>query len=426
MSDCILDYVRDAPGPAARAYGAGGGCAGCAGAPELGGCAGRGAAEQAPGEALKMGGCAECGGEPRAPHAPEEGTYGGRRRKGADRADNVAALDAEALAALEGLTTSTEECAEDVERAPGAPCASRRVTRAVFAFASAVEAPAPAPAAPGSAALPTAPAATLPAAATPEAEAVRAAAAALGCASESCVLTSPVFRQFVVEKQILPPAALELELATRFKAKGPRNSLALLSNFNIDETLQRWARIFPEFFPCPFAMIDFDRSGEPFATIDLSEVLAGREPLDLGPGFGVVRRPASCFGCVVNTDSSSGPGKHWVAVFVDCRPPPGAPWTVEYFNSAGRPPGKPVCAWMERSRARLADYRARLPGAAGGEVVSVPVTDMDHQESQTECGLYAMFYIRRRLEGTPFSFFFRQRIPDKAMTAFRQHVFRLA
>src|SRR5208282_3841045 len=107
---------------------------------------------------------------------------------------------------------------------------------------------------------------------------------------------------------------------------------------------------FPEFYPCPFAMMDFDSTREAFATVDLADVLRGAEPADLGPGVGAVRRPASCFGCVVNTDNSTSPGKHWVAVFVDCRAPPGEPWTVEYFNSVGRPPPKPMAKWMERSR----------------------------------------------------------------------------
>lgn len=349
-------------------------------------------------------------------------SLGGRPPRG--RA--AAALGPDSKKALEGLTTTTEECAEDAVRTPGSPCATRRVVKAIVTFAGTNaggpgdDAP-PRPAGPGAPpALPTGP--------TPEAEAVRAAAVSLNCDSESCILVHPVFRQFVVEKKLVPEAVLDYELETRFKARGPRGSLALLSNYNIDETLRRWARVFPEFYPCPFAMMDFDRTREPFATIDLGDVLAGREPLDLGPGAGVVRRPAQCFGCVVNTDSSTGPGKHWVAVFVDCRPPPGAPWTVEYFNSAGNPPPKAMVRWMEKSRARLAEYRAGLPGGRGqpGDVAAVPVTDMDHQESQTECGLYALYYIRRRLEGTPFSFFFQQLVPDDAMTAFRAHVFRAA
>jgi hypothetical protein len=350
---------------------------------------------------------------------------GGRGR----RVDAIVAnLDEQSLQALDGLTTTTEECAEGADREPGSPCATRRVVKAVAAFAAAAHEETAGAGAGAGAGAPAEGPNVLPSAPTADAEAVRAAAAALGCDSESGVLTHPIFRQFVVEKRLIPEAAIDLELETRFKAQGPRDSTALLSNYNIDETLRRWARVFPEFYPCPFAMMDFDRTQEPFAVIDLVDVLEGREPLDLGPGIGVVRRPAACFGCVVNTDYSSGPGKHWVAVFVDCRPPPGAPWTVEYFNSAGRPPAKAMVGWMERSRARLAEYRAGLPACRGRvcEVASVPVTDLDHQESQTECGLYALYYIRRRLEGTPYSFFFQRLVPDDAMTAFRTHVFRAA
>jgi hypothetical protein len=293
----------------------------------------------------------------------------------------------------------------------------------VVAFAETLP---PAAAAPPAAAPPAAaPPALLPSDATPEAAAVRAAAAALQCSSESCVISHPSLASFIVETG---GAAGELkrELAVSFKAPGPRDSLALLSNYNIDETLQRWGRVFPEFFPCPFAMMDFDTNGDLFGSADFPAILEGRAPVNLGAEVGAVRRPCSCFGCVVNTDVSTGEGKHWVAVFVDCRPPPGEPWSVEYFNSTGRPPPAAMTRWMERTRSALTEYRMTLPGArtAVCDVTAEAVSDMDHQESQTECGLYAMFFIRRRLEGTPASFFESQLIPDEAMTAFRSHVFR--
>ena len=349
---------------------------------------------------------------------------GGRPRGRSSRVDNVAAnLSEDDIKALKGITTTTDECAEGIEHAPGTPCASKKVLEAVVKFAASVSASGvSADAAPkareGSSDL-------LPTAATPEAEAVRTAAAVLGCNSESCVIAHPSLHEFVVERQIIPPRAFDIELKVRYKAPGPRDSLALLSNYNIDETLQRWARIFPEFFPCPFAMMDFDHNGDYFSDADIPAMLQGKVEANLGTGVGKVRRRFTCFGCVVNTDTSRGPGKHWVAVFVDCRAPPGEPWTVEYFNSAGRPPPKPMLGWMERTRAKIAEYRSSLPESRNAvcDVISVPVTDMDHQQSQTECGLYALFYIRRRLEGTPYSFFETQIVPDNAMTAFRQHVF---
>jgi len=349
---------------------------------------------------------------------------------GGARPDNVRTDQGEAALEALGLTTVPDECAEGTNHEPGGPCASMEVLALITDFvvdtqdAHRAEKHKSSPTATKGlkgitreraleqamstlGVLPT----------TAEGEVVREAAEILGCTSESCVLAHPAVREFAAQNEV-PAQALDRELETRFKTAGPRDSLALLSNYNIDETLQRWARVFTGFFPCPFAMMDFDRNGDLFGTIDMVDVLEGRVPVNLG--VEQVKRKSTCFGCALNTDTSSGPGKHWVAVFVDCRPPPGSgPWTVEYFNSAGRPPTKPAAGWMARTRARLAEYRGDA-----GSVESVAVTDVGHQDSQTECGLYTLYYIRKRLEGTPYTFFFRQLVPDAAMTAFRKHVFR--
>lgn len=343
------------------------------------------------------------------------GTAGGK-----ERADNIAGtLSDDSIKALAGLTTSTDECAEGVDHAKGTPCASKKILNVFAAFVAANPAPDIKKSANSAPDL-------LPTANTSESAIVREVAGILGCPSESCIIAHPDIHKFVVERRLATPHELELELGLRFKAPGPRNSLALLSNYNLDETLQRWGRVFTEFFPCPFAMMDFDSNGDYFGEANFPAILQGRAEAELGSGVGRVRRKSSCFGCIVNTDTSRGPGKHWVAVFVDCRPPPGEPWTVEYFNSAGRPPPKPMVGWMERTRAQLAEYRSGRPENRNTicEAISVPVTDMDHQESQTECGLYALFYIRRRLEGVPYTFFEQQLVPDEAMTTFREHVFR--
>jgi hypothetical protein len=310
--------------------------------------------------------------------------------------------------ALSGLATTTDECTEGKNRITGTPCAQNNILSAIVEFANVVEASAVDKAE-------EAHTDTLPTADDPESRAVRVSASALGCQSESCILTHPSLREFVISRKLASARELDNELKINYKTKGPRNTVDLLSNYNIDETLQRWARDYTNFYPCPFAMMDFATNGDYFGEADLPAIIEGKIPVDLGTER--VRRPADCFGCVVNTDNSTGPGKHWVAVFVDCRPPPGTPWTVEYFNSVGRPPPKPMVKWMEVTRAHLAMYRKDI-------VRTVAVTDVDHQESRTECGLYSLFYIRRRIEDTPYTFFSGRRVPDSAMTKFRQHIFR--
>lgn len=335
------------------------------------------------------------------------------RRGAASGGDDESAADLapEAQRALALLTTDTSECAK--RHAAGKPCMSGEAVGVLASFIVKREGPA-----------------SLPAESDPAAV-VDAAKKVLKCATETCLLANPGVQAHAaaVGARGLPAR----ELAQRFKPPGPRDSLALLSNYDIDAVLEGWRREFPAFHACPFAMMDFDTNGDAFGRADLAALLAGP------------KRSAETFGCVVNTDRSTGPGKHWVAVFVDARPGPGAPWSVEYFNSAGNPPPPAMAAWMERSRAALAAARgpgeAVTGGAAGAAIasagaggkgappqkaVAVAVTDLAHQESQTECGLYALFYIRRRLEGAPYEDFFRHQVPDAAMTAFRRHVFRPA
>lgn len=363
--------------------------------------------------------------------AEHGGAFGGEHDDGEDRSSALgkstsAGTSADAAAALQRVGTDTSECSEVANRKPGEPCSSRRVVAAIEEF---VVASAPESAASGdSGASSESTSRPLPKGGDDGAKAVRTAAKVLGCTSESCIVTHPKFRSFVREEgaglaEVGGTRILDLELDRRFKTEGPRDSTQLLSNFNIDGVLQKWAAAHPKFFNFSFNMMDFEARGGSLARTDVAGILEGSEPQNLGAMGGVVRRPCDTFGCVLNTDVSSGRGKHWVAVFGDCRGE--NEWSVEYFNSAGNPPPPPVTRWLENSAARLAEFRAGHPRTYGtGAVVPVPLTDMRHQDSQTECGLYALYYIRRRLEGAPYTEFRDARIPDEAMVEFRKHVFR--
>ena len=78
------------------------------------------------------------------------------------------------------------------------------------------------------------------------------------CDSESCVINK--------SKSILGSSVVQEVLETKFKAEGPRDTNGLLNNYNIDNTLARWAVEYNFFFPCTFAMMDFDQTHEPFSS----------------------------------------------------------------------------------------------------------------------------------------------------------------
>jgi hypothetical protein len=242
------------------------------------------------------------------------------------------------------------------------------------------------------------------------AQTIRAAAAKLDCKSESCVLGR--LEKLIVARGKKDEKLLRDSLAKHFKGAGPRETLELTSNFDLDGTLSRWALEFPTFFPYPYAMMDFASERSALARWSVADVLAGEK---------TGGRPMETAGCILNTDVSSGRGKHWVCVFVDARNGRGKsesnPVSVEYFNSAGNPPPREVTRWMEGTRDALVQAR-------NCHITTCVVTSVKHQRSDTECGLYALFYIRARLEGRPVSAFEGKRIPDGDMTAFRRHVFR--
>ena len=332
---------------------------------------------------------------------------------------SAAGSKVDTMTVLNRVGTDTSECSATVARGKCDPCSSHRMLRAIKKFAEQSSDGDTTDRTP-------APESTLPKASTDEAQAVRRAALVLGCNSESCIVTHPKFRSFVAGlENIGGTHLLDIELDRRFKTEGPRNSTHLLSNFNIDGVLQEWAVTFPEFYNYNFNMMDFEVVGGSLARTDVAGILEGRESQNLGKMGGLIQRPCNTFGCVLNTDVSTGHGKHWVAVFGDCRGE--GEWTVEYFNSAGNAPPGPVTRWLENSAARLMEYRMAHPRKFGvGEVTSIPLTDIRHQDSQTECGLYTLYYIRRRLEGAPLSEFRSARIPDNAMVEFRKHIFRVS
>lgn len=121
------------------------------------------------------------------------------------------------------------------------------------------------------------------------------------------------------------------------------------------------------------------------------------------------------FGMVVNTDTSDGRGQHWFAIFMDFA---STPCTVEYFNSSGYDIRNPS---FKKWFIGLADSISR----AGTKCKYVRVTEIQHQNATTaNCGAYSLFYIWSRLNGTPYDWFAKNKVPDTKMALFRKYVFR--
>jgi hypothetical protein len=218
-----------------------------------------------------------------------------------------------------------------------------------------------------------------------------------GCNDEKCVL------QAVAN---LDPQLIRAELGQKFKIKGPTDT-GLLSNTNIDNTLKQWATAFAGFFPYNFNMRNYKQYSFNNGVINSPDTLATISFVDLHQkGFKMAA-------CVINSDVYQGPGKHWMALFVDGRANPA---TVEFFNSSGNSPVAEWCEWLVKTK-----YEMEKVGLPNPTIVKV--TNIQHQQSDTECGVYSLFYIWSRLNGISHEYINTTPIPDQIMFEFRQHLF---
>lgn len=246
-------------------------------------------------------------------------------------------------------------------------------------------------------------------AAGPPAEIVAAAKQKTGCNTEKCVLTrlSGAIGEDVTRR----------ELNANFKVKGPRGS-KLLSNVNIDAVMRQWTIKYPDFFPYNFNMRNYaSYSYDAGYVLDRPDTLATILFSDLYDGSHDGREYRCC-GCIINSDTYQGDGKHWMALFADAR---ADNWTIEFFNSSGNAPAPEWVNWMEKTRVQMENICEASGRKCNVELVRV--TDIRHQNSRSECGVYSLFYIWARLHGIPPEYFKSTPIPDQIMFEFRQQLF---
>lgn len=112
-------------------------------------------------------------------------------------------------------------------------------------------------------------------------------------------------------------------------------------------------------------------------------------------------------------------GCHAIDIFIDLRGW-NSQWTVEFFDSSGDPTEYEYTLLMEQ----IKDYlEAIKPKDIKGVFIVAANERIIHQDTDAECGIHALIFIRRRLEGVPFSVFSVEKIPDKFAVDFRKFIY---
>jgi hypothetical protein len=183
----------------------------------------------------------------------------------------------------------------------------------------------------------------------------------------------------------------------RFNPTGPWNSTNWLSNDDIDGVLSLYEKKFPRFKHIPFQMRDFQKSANELSEADWEDIYNNYDAV----------------GWVFNTDTSGGPGQHWVSTFIDLRG-----GTVEFFDSAGRK--------YKEFTEFVIETTHTLSEISGKKFRDVFVAKIEHQKKNTECGVYSLYFILSRLHGIPYTAFEFTPVPDDQMVQFRKYLFRNA
>jgi len=197
----------------------------------------------------------------------------------------------------------------------------------------------------------------------------------------------------------------ELVLSKRYKPEGPANSTSLLNNEHIDNTLKLWEengeKIFgKKFLHIPFQMIDFEKEGTELAYFNVADAIGKYD----------------AFAVVLNTDVSSGRGKHWFCIYGDLNIAKNK-IQIEYFNSSGNPPMPEVENWLEKTKISLIrnNIYADIIYSAPRRI----------QMSNTECGMWCLVYIKSRLYNKPPHWLYTINAKDADLIKYREQCFRL-
>lgn len=116
-------------------------------------------------------------------------------------------------------------------------------------------------------------------------------------------------------------------------------------------------------------------------------------------------------GIIYNLDVSSGPGTHWVGMYIDNKNN-----EINYYDSYG---GKPTLLINKFIVSLVDKYNLNNYSP------SIIYNDKRHQYGGSECGMYSMNFILERLHGTSMYDISKVDIPDKKMTYLRKLLYKL-
>jgi hypothetical protein len=122
----------------------------------------------------------------------------------------------------------------------------------------------------------------------------------------------------------------------------------------------------------------------------------------------------SKIGIVFNTDPSTKSGEHWISMYMDLGKHNGDNYGIYYFDSYGRQPSKEVKELIKKVLEQ---------GLKCNRKLLYFYNDYSYQKANSQCGMYAIHFIKKMLEGLSFKEYLNTKLNDQLMIKLRNQYF---
>ena len=174
-----------------------------------------------------------------------------------------------------------------------------------------------------------------------------------------------------------------------------------LSSVEIDQVMQQYEKIYKCFEFIGPSPINYDK-----------HLLFGEcvwEELCKFSLIDMKKRGKNKIGIIFNLDPHYKEGSHWVALFINLKKK-----GIYYLDSYGdKPPRK-----IQKFTTMVKKQATKL-----NETYTLEYVKRRHQYSESECGMYSLYFIIQLLKDKPMSYFQNQRIKDAHMQQLRKTYF---
>lgn len=218
------------------------------------------------------------------------------------------------------------------------------------------------------------------------------------CDTQTCWLTLPFFKKLSDLQR-----TKKLHKYT-FRPVGPKNTNEWLNTYNINHVFEQYEKFYPDFQFMGANPRDFDDlPATRIKDLDYRQLL---------------KKGIDKIGFVFNLDRHDESGSHWVSMFVDLKK-----HQIYFFDSVGHQPEREFVVLMNRIR-NFMKHQEEKSGGDYHHKIDMRHNIKQHQRGNSECGVYAISFILRMLDGETFDEIISERITDEEIKLCRKEYFR--